>query len=520
MGLFWSLLGIVSGAFIAIQAPINSQLARGLGLPVAAAAFSFLSGAIVLGIATLLVTRGQGISLDWKAPAPWLFVAGGVLGGAYVTISTLLIPRIGAAALMAFLVAGQLLAGMVLDRVGFLGMAVREISLGRVAGAVLLMAGAAARPADLMRVDLFDFDLPEDRIALRPAEPRDAARLLVVRPGERVRGPDRARPAVAARSRRRAGLQRHQGHPGAACRHPQARRGIARRSTRRCTCASAPDRWLAFVRPGKRVAAGDRIHFGHDGNACFLGQLDATVDREARGRRGAARLRPLRRRSSTRRCMPSAIFRCRPISPRSGRTTSATAPTTRRSMPARKGAVAAPTAGLHFTPELFAALDATRHRAAFRDAACRGRDVSAGQGRRHRRPQDACRDRPVSPQTAAGAQCRQGAGQGASSASARPRCGCSKARRREDGTARGMVRRDRHLHHAGLPLQRCRRADDQFPPAALDAVHAGLGLLRAGDACARPMPMRSKSGYRFYSYGDASLLFRRRNDAWTTISPA
>jgi transporter family-2 protein len=142
MGLFWSLLGIASGAFIAIQAPINSQLARGLGLPVAAAAFSFLSGAIVLGIATLVVTRGQGIALDWKAPAPWLFVAGGVLGGAYVTISTLLIPRIGAAALMAFLVAGQLLAGMVLDRVGFLGMAVREISLGRVAGALLLMAGA------------------------------------------------------------------------------------------------------------------------------------------------------------------------------------------------------------------------------------------------------------------------------------------------------------------------------------------------------------------------------------------
>ena len=142
MGLFWSLLGIVSGAFIAIQGPINSQLARGLGLPVAAAAFSFLSGAIVLGIATLLVTRTQDISLDWKAPAPWLFVAGGLLGGSYVTISTILIPRIGAAALMALIVAGQLLAGMLMDRIGFLGMAVREISLGRVAGAILLMVGA------------------------------------------------------------------------------------------------------------------------------------------------------------------------------------------------------------------------------------------------------------------------------------------------------------------------------------------------------------------------------------------
>jgi transporter family-2 protein len=142
MGFVWSLLGILSGAFIAIQAPINAQLSRGLGLPVAAAAFSFLSGAVVLGIISLLVVRVQAVSLDWRAPAPWLFVAGGVLGGSYVTISTILIPRIGAAALMAFLVAGQLIAGMMLDRLGFLGMAVREISLGRLAGAALLMAGA------------------------------------------------------------------------------------------------------------------------------------------------------------------------------------------------------------------------------------------------------------------------------------------------------------------------------------------------------------------------------------------
>ncbi|TIX20930.1 MAG: EamA-like transporter family protein, partial [Mesorhizobium sp.] len=73
---------------------------------------------------------------------PWLFIAGGMLGGFYVTLSTILTPRIGAAALMAFLVAGQLLAGMLIDRVGFLGVAVREISLGRVAGAVMLLAGA------------------------------------------------------------------------------------------------------------------------------------------------------------------------------------------------------------------------------------------------------------------------------------------------------------------------------------------------------------------------------------------
>jgi transporter family-2 protein len=136
------LLGIMAGAFIAIQAPINSELSRGLGLPVAAAAFSFLSGAIVLGIVSVAITRMQGVSLDWRAPAPWMFVGGGLLGAAYVTSATILTPRLGAAALMAFLVAGQLLAGMLIDRVGFLGVAVREVTMGRAAGAVLLLTGA------------------------------------------------------------------------------------------------------------------------------------------------------------------------------------------------------------------------------------------------------------------------------------------------------------------------------------------------------------------------------------------
>ena len=113
MGLFWSLLGMLSGAFIAIQAPINSQLARGLGLPVAAAAFSFLSGAIVLGIATLAVDAPAKASRSTgRRRRPGSSSSAACSAASYVTISTLLIPRIGAAALMAFLVAGQLLAGM------------------------------------------------------------------------------------------------------------------------------------------------------------------------------------------------------------------------------------------------------------------------------------------------------------------------------------------------------------------------------------------------------------------------
>ncbi|HEV7255672.1 MAG TPA: DMT family transporter [Mesorhizobium sp.] len=138
----WSLLGVLAGALLALQAPINAQLGRGLGLPIAAAAVSFVAGAVFLSLATLAFARMEGAAIDWRAPSPWLFAAGGLLGGTYVTIAVLLVPRIGAAALMAFLIAGQLVAGILLDRLGFLDLAVREITLGRVAGAVLLLAGA------------------------------------------------------------------------------------------------------------------------------------------------------------------------------------------------------------------------------------------------------------------------------------------------------------------------------------------------------------------------------------------
>ena len=137
--LFWALLGIAAGACIAVQGPINAQLARGLGFPVAAAAASFLAGAVLLVAITAVGALASGVSLNWRAPPAWTFIAGGFLGTVYVTAAVFLVPRLGAAAVMALAVAGQLLAGLLLDRIGFMGMAVRELSLGRVAGAVLLV---------------------------------------------------------------------------------------------------------------------------------------------------------------------------------------------------------------------------------------------------------------------------------------------------------------------------------------------------------------------------------------------
>jgi transporter family-2 protein len=140
--LLWPLVGVLAGAFIAVQAPVNTELARGLGSTIAAATISFVAGSIVLAFVTVVLTRAEGAVIDWRAPAPWLFICGGVLGALYVTSTIILIPRVGAAALMAFLVTGQLIAGMFIDKIGFMGVAVREFSAGRIAGALLLVIGA------------------------------------------------------------------------------------------------------------------------------------------------------------------------------------------------------------------------------------------------------------------------------------------------------------------------------------------------------------------------------------------
>ena len=138
----WALLGIAAGACISTQAPVNAQLGRGLGMPVAAACISFLAGAILLALVVFATSAVEGRAPDWRAPDAWRYVAGGALGAFYVTTAIYLTPRIGAAALMAFAVSGQLLAGILLDRIGFLGMAVREVTVGRIGGAVMLVAGA------------------------------------------------------------------------------------------------------------------------------------------------------------------------------------------------------------------------------------------------------------------------------------------------------------------------------------------------------------------------------------------
>src|SRR3569623_3269300 len=142
MAILWVLLGVISGASIAVQAPINAQLGRDLGLPFAAAGVAFAAGAIVLAIVTVSVSAATQTTIHWSQPAWWLFIAGGALGTVYVTSAVVLTTQIGAVVVMGLAVTGQQIAGLVVDQTGFLGAPVHDISPGRIAGAALLVAGA------------------------------------------------------------------------------------------------------------------------------------------------------------------------------------------------------------------------------------------------------------------------------------------------------------------------------------------------------------------------------------------
>ena len=205
-----------------------------------------------------------------------------------------------------------------------------------------------------MRVDLFDFDLPEDRIALRPVEPRDSARMLVVRPettafeDRSVRDlPDLLRPGdVLVLNNTKVIPSRLYGL--------RVREETAARVEIMLHKREGTDRWRAFARPAKKLAVGDRIRFGEasESSVCELVRLDAEVEEKGEG--GEVMLRfafagPV---------LDEAIARLGelPLPPyiAGKRATDDKDRTDYQTVYARdEGAVAAPTAGLHFTDDLF-----------------------------------------------------------------------------------------------------------------------------------------------------------------------
>jgi S-adenosylmethionine:tRNA ribosyltransferase-isomerase len=208
-----------------------------------------------------------------------------------------------------------------------------------------------------MRVDAFDFELPEDRIALRPSEPREQARLLYI-PKEGDFGdlriadlPSllRSGDCVVVNDTRVLPAQLY----GVRVRGEAVARIDVTLHKRH-----APDQWLAFVRPAKKLKIGERVTFGSEveGRACDLSVLHAEVI--SRGDDGEILFRfdysgPM---------LDEAIMRIghMPLPPyiASKREQDAQDQHDYQTIFAHEiGAVAAPTAGLHFTPALLAALE-------------------------------------------------------------------------------------------------------------------------------------------------------------------
>ncbi|HWH07608.1 MAG TPA: DMT family transporter [Candidatus Thermoplasmatota archaeon] len=140
----WMLLGlaILCGAAIAVQAGVNATLGRGLASPVHAALVSFAVGTAALALVAL--ARREALpAAGALAAIPWWAWVGGLLGAFFVAVSISLAPRLGAAALLAAILAGQLATALVLDHQGWLGFEERAVTWRRVGGVVLVGAGAA-----------------------------------------------------------------------------------------------------------------------------------------------------------------------------------------------------------------------------------------------------------------------------------------------------------------------------------------------------------------------------------------
>src|SRR5689334_4824160 len=133
------LLVLAAGGMIALQAPTNAMLARAGGSPVLAALISFAVGTVALRCAWLASGNRPGAKVFAGLPAYAWF--GGLYGAVYVAVAAYAAPRIGLAALITIGIAGQIAVALFLDHIGALGLPREPINHGRIAGALLVIAG-------------------------------------------------------------------------------------------------------------------------------------------------------------------------------------------------------------------------------------------------------------------------------------------------------------------------------------------------------------------------------------------
>jgi transporter family-2 protein len=138
----YALMALAAGMLFPMQTAANSLLARGVGGPIAATIVSFSTGLVLLLIFNAAVFRQFPSFAALTAQPVWLLWLGGTLGALFLSANVFLAPRLGAAATLCFVIAGQLLAALTIDRLGLFGLPLRELSGGRIGGVALVLIGA------------------------------------------------------------------------------------------------------------------------------------------------------------------------------------------------------------------------------------------------------------------------------------------------------------------------------------------------------------------------------------------
>jgi transporter family-2 protein len=134
--------GFLAGAMLPVQFGINAQLADWVGSPLRATLVSFVVGTVALLAATLVFVRGWPGG-ERLGEAPWWVWLGGLLGAFYVLGSVVTAPKLGAATLVAVILAGQAVASLLVDHFGWVGFEENPVTPGRLVGMVLVAVGVA-----------------------------------------------------------------------------------------------------------------------------------------------------------------------------------------------------------------------------------------------------------------------------------------------------------------------------------------------------------------------------------------
>ena len=129
---------LVGGIAVAFQPSINARLAQKVGI-LESACISFSVGALFLFFLTFFWGRGN---FKGIFQATWWELSGGLCGVTFVSLTILIVPRIGTGAALAAVIAAQLTTGLLLDQFGLFGFEATPMTLKRIAGACLLFIGA------------------------------------------------------------------------------------------------------------------------------------------------------------------------------------------------------------------------------------------------------------------------------------------------------------------------------------------------------------------------------------------